>query len=235
MSDPRSTVNERIIVALDTSSQEQALDWLDQLPDVLWWKVGLELFTAVGPQILTTLRRRNKRIFLDLKLHDIPNTVARATRVISGYGVDLLTIHAAGGSQMLNAAAVAAQDSSCRLLAVTVLTSLSADHLQTELQVSQSLPDYTVQLALLAQAAGIPGIVCSPEEISRIRQSCGSDLLVVTPGIRLQADHSDQVRVQTPQAALQAGADYLVVGRPITTAADPAKAFADFCQAAQTV
>ncbi|MEN9230283.1 MAG: orotidine-5'-phosphate decarboxylase [Thermostichus sp. DG02_5_bins_236] len=250
---------ERLIIALDTDTLEQALEWVDLLPQVLWWKVGLELFTAVGSPILQALKERGKRIFLDLKLHDIPNTVGRATRVAIGYGVDLLTIHASGGSAMLCAAAEAAQSSPCRLLAVTLLTSLSPLQIQQELCIESDPADYALHLAQLAQAQGLTGIVCSPQEVARLRQSLGPDVLLVTPGIRLVAssdqdsghvhetkssrEHGlqdgdalhraghDQQRIWTPARALQAGADYLVVGRPVTAAPDPVVAFQQLCDA----
>ncbi|MEN9202447.1 MAG: orotidine-5'-phosphate decarboxylase [Thermostichus sp. DG_1_6_bins_120] len=247
VNDKRAT-SERIILALDTDSLEQALWWVEHLPQVLWWKVGLELFTAVGSPILQALKERGKRVFLDLKLHDIPHTVGRATQVAISYGVDLLTLHASGGSAMLRAAVEAAHSSSCRLLAVTLLTSLSSEQLQQELWVGRDPADYTLHLAQLAQAQGVTGMVCSPQEVARLRQALGPDLLLVTPGIRLagsseadgknrlgqypQDQHpEDQQRVCTPAAALQAGADYLVVGRPVTAAPDPILAFQQLCDA----
>ncbi|MEN9226050.1 MAG: orotidine-5'-phosphate decarboxylase [Thermostichus sp. HHBFW_bins_43] len=229
---------DRLIIALDTPSLEQALQWVDCLPQVLWWKVGLELFTAVGSPILRALKERGKRIFLDLKLHDIPNTVGRATQVAVGYGVDLLTLHASGGSAMLRAAVEAAQSSPCRLLAVTLLTSLSPEQLQQELCIEADPAGYALHLAQLAQAQGLTGLVCSPQEVARLRQALGPEVLLVTPGIRLPrsaADHDpmedDQQRIWTPAKALQAGADYLVVGRPVTAARDPVIAFQQLCDA----
>ncbi|MFS8882689.1 orotidine-5'-phosphate decarboxylase [Synechococcus sp. R55.3] len=224
---------DRLIIALDTPSQEQALGWVDSLPQVLWWKVGLELFTAAGSPILQALKERGKRIFLDLKLHDIPHTVGRATEVAVSYGVDLLTVHAAGGSAMLRAAVAAAQGSSCRLLAVTLLTSISPSQVRQELGIEMDPADYVLHLARLAQAQGLTGVVCSPQEVSRLRQALGSEILLVTPGIRLsQASggdgEDDQQRICTPDEALRAGADYLVVGRPITAAPDPVAALRRF-------
>jgi orotidine-5'-phosphate decarboxylase len=224
---------DRLIVALDTPSQEQALEWVDSLPQVLWWKVGLELFTAAGSSILQALKERGKRIFLDLKLHDIPHTVGRATEVAVGYGVDLLTVHAAGGSAMLRSAVAAAQGSSCRLLAVTLLTSLSPPQVRQELGIEMDPADYVLHLARLAQAQGFTGLVCSPQEVSRLRQALGPEVLLVTPGIRLsQANggdgEDDQRRICTPDEALRAGADYLVVGRPITASPDPMAALRRF-------
>ncbi len=222
----------QIIVALDTASMPAALTLLDQLSEVVWWKVGLELFTAVGASILQELRRRQKRIFLDIKLHDIPNTVSRAVRAALEYDVDLITLHALGGSEMMRAAQGIAAAGSCQLLAVTVLTSLSPEQLYQDLQISSPLPDYALHLAQLAQRQGIPGAVCSPQEVARLRHHCGPEFLLVTPGIRWSTPHmtsEDQARIWTPPAALQAGADYLVIGRPLTQAPDPAAAFASLC------
>ncbi len=233
--------SDRLILALDTPSLEQALQWVDRLPQVLWWKVGLELFTAVGSPILKALKERGKRIFLDLKLHDIPNTVGRATQVAVGYGVDLLTIHASGGSVMLRAAVEAAQSSPCRLLAVTLLTSLGPEQVRQELCIEADPSDYALHLAQLAQAQGFTGLVCSPQEVSRLRQALGPDVLLVTPGIRLSPSDTghgasppledDQQRIWTPARALQAGADYLVVGRPVMASPDPVVAFQQLCDA----
>ncbi len=220
----------RLIVALDTSSLEEALEWVERLPQVQWWKVGLELFTAVGPPILQALKERGKRIFLDLKLHDIPRTVGRAVQVAVGHGVDLLTVHAAGGSAMLHSAATAVQGSSCRLLAVTLLTSLGPEQVRRELGIERDPGDYVLQLAQLALEQGLRGLVCSPQEVGRLRQALGPKVLLVTPGIRLGDPEAgdDQRRVCSPATALRAGADYLVVGRPITAAADPLAAWQRF-------
>ncbi len=224
---------DRLIVALDTSSWEQAVGWVDALPQVLWWKVGLELFSAAGSSILQALKERGKRIFLDLKLHDIPHTVGRATEVAVGYGVDLLTVHACGGSAMLRAAVAAAQGSSCRLLAVTLLTSLGPDQVRQELGIEREPGDYVLQLARLALDQGVKGLVCSPQEVGRLRQALGPEVLLVTPGIRLSDAKAgdggdDQQRICTPDQALRAGADYLVVGRPILAAPDPVAAWRRF-------
>jgi orotidine-5'-phosphate decarboxylase len=230
------SASERIIVALDTASWATTLDLLERLPEVIWWKVGLEVFTALGSPILQELRQRQKRIFLDLKLHDIPQTVARTTQIALDYKVDLLTVHALGGGAMLRAASEVVAGGSCRLLAVTLLTSLSSEILTQELRIPLDLPDYTLHLAHLAQASGISGVVCSAQETAKLRSHLGSEMILVTPGIRfaepLLAD--DQARVASPQAALQAGANYLVVGRPITSSPDPAAAFYRLCELCET-
>ncbi|MEN9220300.1 MAG: orotidine-5'-phosphate decarboxylase [Thermostichales cyanobacterium SZTDM-1c_bins_54] len=215
------SVWEHLIVALDVPSWDQALELLRLLPQVRWWKVGLELYLGAGSEIVAVVRGQGKRIFLDLKLHDIPNTVAAATGILARQGVDLLTVHASGGLAMLRAAQQATQGTTCRLLGVTLLTSLTAPDLQNHLHVPLDPLDYVQHLAQTCQTAGIPGVVCSPWEAARVRQSCGPDLLIVTPGIRLQPGGDDQARTCTPAQARQQGADWIVVGRPITRAPDP--------------
>ncbi len=219
---------EAVIVALDLPTAAKALTLVDRLPDVLWWKVGLELYTAAGREVIAALKARDKKVFLDLKLHDIPQTVANTVAVIRELGVDLLTVHASGGQAMLAAAQSQAGD--CRLLAVTLLTSVTATALAQELQVSMPVETYVPTLAALAQAAGITGVVCSAQEAAVVRQRCGADVLIVTPGIRpVGAALGDQQRVMTPQAAFQAGANFVVIGRPITQAPDPVAAWASLC------
>ena len=217
----------RIIVPLDVASAEEALDLVDRLGDDSdFYKVGFELFTRAGPAIVRTLVDRRKRVFLDLKLHDIPNTVARAVQAASDLGVDLLTVHAAGGPTMLTAAAEA-RSGSLRLLGVTVLTSLSPDEMGTVWDREiRSVRDDVGRLAVMARDAGIDGVVASALEASWIRGEVGQDVLIVTPGIRpAGADVGDQSRIATPADAVRSGADYLVIGRPITRADDPAAAF----------
>lgn len=208
---------------------------LDRLPEsIRWYKVGLELFSATGPKVLDVLRQRNKHIFLDLKLHDIPNTVASAVRVISGYGVDLLTVHAQGGAGMLVAAADAAREASPhapKLVAVTTLTSLAQEDL-TAIGVQRALPDQAQALGELAIQSGIDGLVCSVHEARRLRDALGPDPLLVTPGIRLAGDAiGDQKRVATPTEAVRNGSDYLVVGRSLLNAPDPAAMASQFLAA----
>jgi len=194
------------------------------------FKVGAQLFTAAGPAAVELCRKRGGRVFLDLKYHDIPATVAGAVREAARLGVALLTVHASGGSAMLRAAAGAAGGAGrdrTRILAVTVLTSLDRAALQRELQVPVAVEGHAVHLAGLARDAGCDGVVASPQEARRLRTVLGPDALIVTPGVRpTGSDAGDQARVATPAAALRAGADYLVVGRPITGAADPAAAAA---------
>lgn len=217
-----------IIVALDFSSSDGMAPLLDQLPrEVRFGKVGLELFTAEGPRALRLLRERDWRIFLDLKLHDIPHTAARAVRAAAAHGVDLLTVHAAGGRAMLEAAAEAAADidgNRLQLVAVTTLTSLDEPDLR-EIGIERSLSAQALALAELALATGIDGVVTSVHEAPGLRERFGDGPLLVTPGIRLASDDTgDQKRVATPSMAVRAGATHLVIGRPITRAADPAAA-----------
>jgi orotidine-5'-phosphate decarboxylase len=228
----------RVIVALDVSSQFEAIALLDKLPQVSFWKVGLELFVSSGSLILEILKQREKRIFLDLKFHDIPNTVAGACRAAAKYNVDLLTIHSTCGKDALKAAqlaltegAAAVDRPSPKLIAITLLTSLNSRQLAFELKIPLELPEYALHMALLAKETGLAGAVCSPQEVEQLRMSCGDDFLLVCPGVRPKwADGGDQKRSMTPKAAFKAGADYLVIGRPITAADDPVAAFARICE-----
>lgn len=227
-----SSAADRLIVALDVPDATQALTLVDSLNgQCRWFKVGLELYLAAGNSIVEMLKNLGFSVFLDLKLHDIPNTVAGAVRSVAGLGVDLLTVHAGGGPVMLAAAAEAAASSPTapKLLAVTVLTSMDVAQLSA-VGVPSSPAEQALRLAQVAHAAGIAGIVCSAEEVAQMRQTLPNSLLV-TPGIRpAGAVIGDQKRVATPAAALAAGADYLVVGRPITQAGDPANAAASILQ-----
>lgn len=217
------------ILALDVPGAEAALALADRLPRAEFVKVGLQLYTAAGPRIVRDLRDRGRRVFLDLKLHDIPNTVAGAVASAAALDVDLLTVHASGGSAMLRAArdAAASSGAGLRLLAVTVLTSLSLEEVgaawgRDVLRVE----DEVVRLASLARDAEIDGVVASVHEIEAIRQSVGDGIRILTPGIRLSGDAAgDQARVATPGRAVRLGADYLVIGRTVTAAADPVAAF----------
>lgn len=216
----------RLIVALDFPEAAPALDLADRLDGhCRWFKVGLELYLAEGNAILHELRRRGFSVFLDLKLHDIPNTVARAVRSVAETGAELLTVHASGGPAMLAAAAEAADAVAHgpRLLAVTVLTSMDRAQLAAT-GVASSPEEQVLRLAEMAASAGISGFVASAEEVAALRRKLPSAILVI-PGIRpAGAATGDQKRTATPAAALAAGADYLVVGRPITQAPDPAAA-----------
>jgi orotidine-5'-phosphate decarboxylase len=219
--DPR----DRLIVALDFASAQAAMELVDQLQGTCrWFKVGMELYYSAGNSVVEHLRERGFQVFLDLKLHDIPNTVAGAVRSVARAGAGLLTVHAGGGEAMMRAACEAASGPSApRLLAVTVLTSMDAGQL-SGVGVSDTPAAQVLRLAKLAKTAGIEGLVCSAEEVAAVREAMGPDALLVVPGIRsVGADIGDQRRVSTPADAIAWGASMLVVGRPITQAADPAK------------
>jgi orotidine-5'-phosphate decarboxylase len=230
--DPNRTPADKLIVALDFPDAHQALALVDCLDGLCrWFKVGLELYLAAGNSIVETLKQRGFSVFLDLKLHDIPNTVAGAVRSVSGLGVDMLTVHAGGGPVMLAAAADAAagQSAAPRLLAVTVLTSMDQAQLSA-VGIDASPSEQALRLAKVAHAAGIQGLVCSPEEAGEMRRELPASVLV-TPGIRpAGAAIGDQKRIATPAAALASGADYLVIGRPVTHASEPATAAIDILQ-----
>jgi orotidine-5'-phosphate decarboxylase len=213
--------SDRLIVALDFPDTRAALALVDRLHGATrWFKVGLELYIAEGNSLVAELKRRGYSIFLDLKLHDIPNTVASAVRAATHLGVDMLTVHAAGGPEMI-AAAVGAAESRLTLLAVTVLTSMDAAQLEA-IGVIETPAAQVERLATMALACRAGGFVCSPNEVASLRKRFGNDPLLVIPGIRPEgADVGDQRRVATPAAAMASGASYLVVGRPITRAEDP--------------
>ena len=228
---PETCPEAKIIVALDVPSVIAAINLCDRLPQVSFWKVGLELFIADGSTILRELKDRNKKVFLDLKLHDIPNTVAAACRVATKYGADFLTIHASGGKAMMQAAQAEVNGSSTQLLAVSLLTSISASELVSDLKVMLEVPEYVSQMVILAKESGLTGAVCSPHEVQSLRSLLGEDFCFVTPGVRpAGAAVGDQSRVMTPKDAIAAGANYLVIGRPITAAIDPVAAWEQICQ-----
>jgi orotidine-5'-phosphate decarboxylase len=216
--------NKRIIVALDAPDMDTALELARRLdPRLCRVKVGKELFTAAGPAVVDALHQRGFDVFLDLKYHDIPNTVAGACRAAARLGVWMLNVHASGGEAMMRAAreAVAGAARPPLVIAVTILTSLADADLE-QVGFAGSAADNAVRLARLARASGLDGVVCSAQEAARLRAATGADFLLVTPGIRLAGDaRGDQARVVTPVDATRAGADYLVIGRPITAAADP--------------
>lgn len=217
-----------LIVALDVAGTREALAVVDRLPkEIGWYKIGLELYSAEGPSVVQAVKSRGKNIFLDLKLHDIPRTVERAVRAAARHGADMLTAHASGGRAMLKAAAEAAR--SCgrvppRIIAVTALTSLDQQDLR-DLGIGRGLPEHVSSLAELALQSGVAGLVCSPQEVVSLRSRFGPQPVLVTPGIRpAGGEAGDQKRVATPAAAVKAGANFLVVGRPILEAPDPAAA-----------
>lgn len=212
----------RIIVALDFSDASQALDLTAKLdPSSCRLKVGKELFTAAGPQLVEKMISKGFDIFLDLKFHDIPNTVANACRAAAGLGVWMMNVHALGGRRMLTAAREAVPVGSAKLIAVTLLTSMEGSDLH-EIGLTGDPQDVVQRLALLARDCGLDGVVCSALEASVLKKMIGEDFCLVTPGIRpADASPDEQKRVSTPRQAIENGADYLVVGRPITQAEDP--------------
>ena len=217
-----------LIIAIDVSTPEEILPIINSLPDeVSFYKVGLELFISAGPMALIPFKDNNKKIFLDLKLHDIPRTVARAVKSAAQHGVDILTVHAGGGSDMLKAAAEAAHEcgeNAPKLVAVTTLTSLNDDDL-VEMGVTRGLSEHTLALGKMAIDAGIDGLVCSPHEAAAFRELIGAEPILITPGIRpVGGDAGDQKRIATPAMAVAAGSSYLVVGRPILEADNPREA-----------
>jgi orotidine-5'-phosphate decarboxylase len=225
-------MKERIIVALDTDSPERALETVASLRgEVGLFKVGMELFPRGGPDLVRRIRDAGAEVFLDLKFHDIPNTVAGAVRSAAALGVRFATVHASGGKAMLAAAARAAEGTGATLLAVTVLTSLDSGDL-AEIGFSGTAVESVLRLAGLASGEGIGGIVCSAQEVSAVRQRVGGGAVLVTPGVRLPEDAAgDQKRVVTPEDAVRRGADFIVVGRPITKAPDPVDAARRFAAA----
>lgn len=219
-------MNPKIIVALDFPNATSALELAQKLdPVTCRVKVGKELFTRSGPDLIEQLHKLGFAVFLDLKYHDIPNTVAAACRAAAELGVWMLNVHALGGKRMLEAAknAVATTTQPPLLIGVTVLTSHTDAEL-AELGITLSAQQLTLKLAQLTQQAGLDGVVCSAQEAQLLRERCGAAFKLVTPGIRLQTDtvEDDQRRIMTPHRAIQAGADYLVIGRPVTQAVDPA-------------
>ncbi len=225
--DPLDAARNRLIVALDVPNAAAAIALVARLEDTChWFKVGLELFTAAGPAVLEPLLKRGHSVFLDLKFHDIPNTVAGAVRSAATLGARMINVHAAGGPAMLAAARTALDGlpNPPRLLAVTMLTSM--DQTQTSRTgINRSPADQVELLARMTLATGIHGFVCSPQEVATLRALTGPQGILVTPGIRpAGADLNDQSRIATPAQALRQGASYLVVGRPITQAPNPARA-----------
>ena len=216
----------QVIIPLDVPTLDDAMGLVDSLGEAAdFYKVGLELFTAEGSAAVQALKQRNKRVFLDLKLHDIPSTVARAVARARVLEVDLLTLHATGGRPMMEAAAQAAEND-LTLLGVTVLTSMTPSDMEHSWgREVDSSEEEVVRLATLVRVSGVGGVVASVREAAPVKKALGSDLVVVTPGIRFAGgDAHDQARVSTPGAAVAAGADYLVIGRSVTQAPDPAEA-----------
>lgn len=223
-------MNRDVIIACDFASAEQTYKFLDQFGEVRpFVKIGMELYYAEGPAIVRELKRRGHKIFLDLKLHDIPNTVKKSMAVLSRLDVDICNLHAAGTKEMMKAAleGLTREDGTRPLLiAVTQLTSTSEERMHEDLLISGSIQDCVRHYAKCAQEAGLDGVVCSPLEAGLVKETCGKDFLAITPGIRFaDGEVGDQVRITTPARAREIGSDYIVVGRPITAAANPLEAY----------
>lgn len=220
-----------VIIALDFPTREETLSFLDQFPagEKPFVKIGMELFYAEGPSIVREIRGRGHKIFLDLKLHDIPNTVKKAMAALSALDVDLVNVHAAGTGAMMSAAlAGLTRPDGTRplLIAVTQLTSTDQDMLEKELWIEKPMEEVVLHYAEIASIVGLDGVVCSPLEAGGVHERCGKNFLTVTPGVRFaDGDVGDQKRVTTPERARELGSDYIVVGRPITQAEDPVAAY----------
>lgn len=233
---------DKLIFALDAASFEEAVSWIELLSDhVGMFKVGKELFTSVGPKIIDYIKQRNQRVFLDLKFHDIPNTVARAAESAVRLGVDMFNVHASGGSKMIRETVKAVEaevaitnQNKPIVLAVTVLTSLNNDDIH-EIGFEKTTNDLVLHLAKLAQKAGAGGVVASPQDIAQLRANLDRDFILVIPGIRSSQEpvKDDQKRTLSAQEAIKLGADYIVVGRPIRNAADPLAACRNIVQEIQ--
>lgn len=219
-------MNRDVIIACDFASKEQTVDFISKFDGYSpYFKIGMELFYAEGPQIVYEIKNRGFKIFLDLKLHDIPNTVKKAMASLSRLDVDICNLHAAGGSEMMKYALdglTRADGTRPLLIAVTQLTSTSEERMKNELLIDKPLKQVVMSYAKTAKDAGLDGVVCSPLEASDVKSACGSDFLTVTPGIRFAGgDVGDQVRITTPARAKELGSDLIVVGRPITASPDP--------------
>ncbi len=225
---------DRIVLALDVDTREKAISLVRELAEYVGvFKVGMQLYNSVGPDIVKEINQLGGKVFVDLKFHDIPNTVASAGRVMARLGCHMFNVHAAGGREMMQSLVKELKQESELLgqaepitLAVTVLTSISQEQLAQDMFIQDmQIKDLVVRWANMAQECGINGVVCSPQEIIAIRQACGPDFKIVTPGIRpAWSEANDQKRITTPRQALDMGADYMVIGRPIVKAADPAAA-----------
>jgi len=219
-----------VIIACDFESAEKTFEFLDKFQGKKpFVKIGMELFYAEGPQIVREIKKRGHKIFLDLKLHDIPNTVKKTMRVLSGLDVDITNLHAGGTIKMMEAAleGLTREDGTRPLLiAVTQLTSTDSESMQKDLLINEPVDKVVMHYAKNAKIAGLDGVVCSPLEAEKVHNTCGNEFLTITPGVRFaDGDVGDQKRVMTPYEAKKIGSDYIVVGRPITAAEDPVKAY----------
>nr|YP_002049340.1 orotidine 5'-phosphate decarboxylase [Paulinella chromatophora]ACB43130.1 orotidine 5'-phosphate decarboxylase [Paulinella chromatophora] len=231
--------SDKIIVALDGMDEREALNFVMKIPQLRWVKVGLELFTIAGPTIISKLREKGLRVFLDLKFHDIPTTMAGACRSAARLGAEMITVHASAGSIALLLASESALEGAKSvgmntpiILAVTVLTSWDEYRFSKELAINESIVNHVQHLAQLASTAGVGGLVCSPLEVSSLRTTYAKPFALITPGIRLRSIiPNDQERIMTPSQALEAGASQIVIGRPITMIEQPEKIFLSYCEA----
>ena len=219
-----------VIIACDFAGAQQTYEFLERFGDKRpFVKIGMELFYAAGPEIVKELKKRGHKVFLDLKLHDIPNTVRKSMAVLSGLGADMVNLHAAGTVDMMTAAleGLTRPDGSRPILiAVTQLTSTSQERMENDLLIKEPIDQVVLHYASNAKKAGLDGVVCSPLEAGKVHDTCGTDFVTVTPGVRFaDGDIGDQVRVTTPEKAKEIGSDYIVVGRPITAAQDPLAAY----------
>ncbi|MGI6412221.1 MAG: orotidine-5'-phosphate decarboxylase [Syntrophomonadaceae bacterium] len=226
--------SERIILALDVNTRDEALKWVDRLGRFIKiFKVGMQLYYSAGPQVIKEINDAGGRVFLDLKFHDIPNTVAAAGRIAVNLNCFMFNVHAAGGREMMQTVVTEVKNEAQKkgfqppmILAVTVLTSLAEEQVKREMFVTEKkLNELVVAWAMMAKESGLSGVVCSPNEIQDIRKKCGHGFKIVTPGVRPRwSDRNDQKRITTPRQAIDWGADYVVIGRPITKSEDPIKA-----------
>ena len=228
-----------VIIACDFKNKEDTMNFLDLFDDEsLFLKIGMELFYAEGPDIVRAIKQKGHKIFLDLKLHDIPNTVEKAMKSLANLDIDMCNVHAAGTVEMMKAGlkGLTREDGSRPLLiAVTQLTSTSQERMEKDLLINKPIEEVVMHYAKNTKEAGLDGVVCSPLEVQKVKEVCGKDFITVTPGIRFKTDDvGDQVRVTTPQKAKELGSDYIVVGRPITKAENPVEAYkrcvAEFCE-----
>lgn len=218
-------LNDRVIVALDFQEIEQLDKLLKQLPNLSFVKVGMELFYTAGPDLVKRLKDRGLKVFLDVKVHDIPNTAYGAVNTLSKLGCDILNVHCAGGLEMMKRAKEALVGDT-KLIGVTQLTSIDQEAMNEQLLIPGEVEDCVLHYAALAKEAGLHGVVCSPNEVKLLKSKLGLGFLAVTPGVRpLGSDVGDQKRIMSPAQAVQAGSDYLVIGRPITASSDPKQAF----------
>ena len=214
-----------LIVVLDVDKADDAFELVEKCEGCEWFKVGMQLFARCGPSIVSEIQNRGKKVMLDLKFHDIPNTVGNASRAAADLGVGLFTLHASGGKAMIEAAREAVEETETQILAVTILTSMSEETLRTEVGIQESPAEAVCRLASMAVGAGAHGVVCSPLEVESVRQAVGTEPVLVTPGVRPEwSSRGDQQRVMTPGDAARAGADFVVIGRPILQHDDPAVA-----------